>query len=202
MILYDEQVERLIARNGQPLSERDAAKEEEKVRKLMEKRKNESEADRAKRLQEEDKKRQEAREFVREIADAYDFRLADVESLQGRETHVIDADPRPGYRPQRKVAKILPKFRFRVWIDKAETQWVKLDAQFIDTVSFGWFVVRLQPGSRVLIEQTRVNDDVWLPQHVHVKIDARVALLKSFRGDIDVAYSDYKKFRVDTRILQ
>jgi hypothetical protein len=202
MILYGEQVERLIARNGQALSQEDAAKEQDKIQKLMHKRQNESEADRTKRLQNEERDRQEAREFVREVADAFDFRLTGIESMQGRETYVIDADPRPGYRPLRKQAKILPKFRFRVWIDRDETQWVKLDAQFIDTASFGWFMVRLRPGSRVLIEQTRVNDDVWLPRHVNLKIDARVALLKDFKGDIHVAYSDYKKFRVDAKILQ
>jgi hypothetical protein len=201
MILYGEQVERLIARNGQPLSQEDAAKEEDKLQKLIHKRKNESEADRTKRLQKKENDRQEAREFVREVADAFDFRLTGVESMEGRETYVIDADPRPGYRPRRQRAKILPKFRFRVWIDRDETQWVKLDAQFFDTVSLGWFVVRLRPGSRVLIEETRVNDDVWLPRHVNLKIDARVALLKNFKEDIDVAYWDYKKFRVDAKIL-
>jgi hypothetical protein len=88
-----------------------------------------------------------------------------------------------------------------VWIDKAERQWVRFDAHFIDTLSFGWFVVRLHPGSYVSLKQTRINDEVWLPRHVNVKIEARVALLKNFKEDIDVAYSDYKKVRVHTRIL-
>lgn len=201
MLLYGEPVEHLTARNGQRLSVKEAAKEEEKIQKLMDERKNESEADRQKRLQTLEKDRHEAREFVREIAEAFDFRFAGVESIDTRETFVIDAEPRPGYRPYRKQAHILTKFRFRVWIDKAETQWVRFDAQFIDTVSFGWFVVRLHPGSCVTLKQARINDEVWLPRQVNVKIDARVALLKNFKEDIDVAYSDYKKVRVDTRIL-
>ena len=32
---------------------------------------------------------------------------------------VIDADPRPGYEPHMKDAKFLPKFRFRVWLDRS-----------------------------------------------------------------------------------
>jgi hypothetical protein len=78
---------------------------------------------------------------------------------------------------------------------------VRLDAQFIDTVSFGWFVVRLHPGSCVSLKKTRINDEVWLPRHVNVKIEARVALLRNFKEDIEVAYSDYKKVKVNTRIL-
>ena len=59
---------------------------------------------------------------------------------------MIDADPRPGYEPHMKDAKFLPKFRFRVWIDEAEKQWVKLDIQCIDTVSVGLFLLRLHKG--------------------------------------------------------
>jgi hypothetical protein len=201
MFLYGEPVERLIARNGQRLSDNEAAKEEEKIQKLMNKRKNELEADRQTRMRTQEKDWLEEREFVLEIAEAFDFRFAGVESMDGQETYVIDAEPRLGYRPRRKQANILLKFRFRVWIDKAERQWVRFDAHFIDTLSFGWFVVRLHPGSYVSLKQTRINDEVWLPRHVNVKIEARVALLKNFKEDIDVAYSDYKKVRVHTRIL-
>lgn len=114
---------------------------------------------------------------------------------------MIDADPRPGFEPHVKGAKFLPKFRFRVWIDKAENQWVKLNAECIDTVSLGLFLARFHKGSRIMIEQTRVNDEVWLPQHMAVKVDVRLALMKNFDIEQDVTYRDYKKFRSDTRIV-
>jgi hypothetical protein len=88
-----------------------------------------------------------------------------------------------------------------VWIDKDDSQMKKLDVQFIDTVSFGLFLARLHKGSRVVIEQTRVNDEVWLQQHIAVKVDARIALLKDFNVDVDVTDHDYKKFRTDTKIV-
>jgi hypothetical protein len=200
MELYGEQVERLIAKDDKPLSSKDAAKEEERIQKLIDERKNESEDDHRKRLEKEEKDREQAREFVKEITDAYNFRFAGMERLEGREVYVIDADPRPGYEPRRREAKLLPKFRFRVWIDKADEEWVKLDAECIDTVSVGWFIARVHKGSRVLIEQTRVNDEVWLPKSVALKLDARI-LLKGFNLDEDVSYRDYKKFRTDTKIV-
>jgi hypothetical protein len=201
MVLYEEQVRKLIARDDKPLSDSDARKEEEKVQKIIEKRKNESENDRKKRIEKQDKDREEARQFVKEIADAYDFRSAGEQNLDGRETLVIDADPRPGYEPHMKDAKFLPKFRFRVWLDQAEKQWVKLDIQCIDTVSVGLFLVRLHKGSSIQIEQLRINDEVWLPRHVALKLDARVALLKGLNILEDVTYRDYKKFRTDTKIV-
>ena len=201
MVVYGEQIERLIDKNDKPLSEKDAAKEEERVQKIIDKRKNESEEQRAKRLKQEEKDREETRQFVAEVADAYNFRLVGTEGLDGRDAYVIDADPRPGFEPHVKGAQYLPKFRFRVWIDKAESQWVKLDAQAIDTVSFGLFLARIHKGSRIMIETTRVNDEVWLPSHVAVKVDARLALLKSLNVEQDVTYRDYKKFRTDTKIV-
>ncbi len=201
MILYGSQVERLIAKNDKPLSEKDAAKEDEKIRKIIEKRQNESEEKRRKRLQQEEKDREESRQWVREISDAYNFRLAGKENVGGRDSYVVDADPRPGFQPHRKYANYLSKFRFRVWIDSAEMQLVKMDAECIDTVSWGLFVARIHKGARIQVEQTRVNDEVWLPKHESVKLDVRVALLKNFNVDQDTTYRDYKKFRTDTKIV-
>ena len=201
MELYSEQVERLISKDDKPLSDKDAKKEEEKIQKLVDKRKNEPPEDRKKREQKEEKDREQGRQFVREVADAYNFHFAGIESLAGRDTYVIDGEPRPGYEPHLKEAKILPKFRFRAWIDKDESQWKKLDIQCIDTVSFGLFLARIHKGSRITIEQTRINDEVWLPQYVDVKIDVRLALLKNFNIEEDITYRDYKKFRTNTKIV-
>lgn len=201
MVLYEEAVRKLIARDDKPLSEKDARKEDEKVQEIIEKRRGETEEQRRKRLQKEEKDRAEARAFVKEIADAYNFRLTGLEEWEGRSTYIIDADPRPGYEPHMKNAKFLPKFRFRVWLDKTELQWVKLDIQCVDTASVGLFLVRLHKGSNIQIEQTRINDEVWLPRHVALKLDARVALLKGLNLAEDVTYRDYKKFRAETKIV-
>ena len=200
MEIYGEQVERLIEKDGKPLAEKEASKEDERIQKLIEKRKNESDGEREKRAKEEEKNREQGREFVREVADAYNFQLVGVEALGGRDMWVVDAEPRPGYEPHLKGAKFLPKLRFRAWIDKNEAQWAKLDIECIDTVSVGLFLARIHKGSRIMIEQTRVNDEVWLPQHVALKIDVRLALLKEYNVEQDQTYRDYKKFRTEVKI--
>lgn len=201
MEIYGDQVQKLIEKNDKPLSTKDATKEDEKIQKLIDKRKNESEEDRKKRLAKEEKEREQGRQFVREVADAYNFKFDGVESLDGRDNYVIEGEPKPGYQPRLKEAKILLKTRFRIWIDKGDSQMKKLEVEFIDTVSFGWFLARLHKGTRAIIEQTRVNDEVWLQQHVAVKLDARVALLKNYNLDLDITDRDYKKFRTSTKIL-
>jgi hypothetical protein len=201
MELYGEQVQRLIEKDDKPLDPKEAAKEEEKIQKVIDKRKDESDEARRKREDKENKDREHDREFVREVADAYNFHLAGTESLSGRDAWVIDAEPRSGYEPHMKDAKFLPKFRFRAWIDKADAQWAKLDIECIDTVSVGLFLARIHKGSRIVIEQTRVNDEVWLPLHVSLKVDARIALLKEFDEEQDLTFRDYKKFRAKTKIF-
>jgi hypothetical protein len=201
MELYGEQAQRLIEKDDKALSPKDAAKEEEKIQKIIDKRKNESEDLRRKREQKEEKEREEGRQFVHEIADAYNFQLVGTESLGGRDAWVIDAEPRPGYEAHMKYAKFLPKFRGRVWIDREETQWAKMDIQCIDTVSLGLFLARFHKGSRVVVEQTRVNDEVWLPKHVNVKVDVRLALVKNLNVEEEQTFRDYKKFRATARIV-
>ena len=199
--IYGEQVQKLVAKNDKPLSDKDAKKEDEKIQKLIDKRRSESDSDRQKRLAKEEKQREEDREFVREVADAYNFTFAGIDKLDGRDNYVIDGEPKPGYKPVHKEASILPKVRFRVWIDKDDTQMKKLDVQVVDTISWGLVVARLQKGSRVVVENIRVNNEVWLQQHASVKVDARLALLKEFNVDVDVTDRDYKKFRTDTKIV-
>jgi hypothetical protein len=201
LMLYGSEVDRLIAKNDKPLSPKDAAKEEEKIQKIIDKRKNETEAERAKRLKAEEKDHEESREWTKEIGDAFDFSLAGTEDLNGRPAYVIDGTPRPGFKPHLKYANYLTKFRFRVWLDAADLQLAKLNAECISTASWGWFLARLEKGAHILVEQTRVNDEVWLPRHQAIQLDARLALLKTFHVNMDTTFRDYKKFRTDAKVL-
>ena len=194
MILSGEPTRKVIAKDDKPLSAKEARKEEERIQKLIEKFQKEDDGTRRRRLLKSEKSAEEDREFVREIADAYRFRFVGMEPVDGRTAYVIDADPIVGYKARHKDANNLEKFRFRAWVDVAERQWVKLDIESIDTVSWGLFLARLAKGSKIRVEQTRVNDEVWLPKHVAVDLDARIVLLKKLSMDIDVTFRDYRKF--------
>ncbi len=199
--IYGEQVQRLVEKDDKPLDGKEAAKEEEKIQKIIDRRKNESEEERHKREEKEAKERADNLKFVKEVADAYDFKLVGTEQVGGRDAWVIDGEPRPGYEPQMKEAKLLTKIHGRVWIDKQDLQLAKLDVEMLDTISFGWVLARIHKGTHVMLEQTRVNDEVWLPRHVTFAVDARVALFKGYKIDGEQDYRDYKKFRTSARIV-
>lgn len=199
--IYGEQVERLTERNDKPLSPKDAAREDEKIQKIIDKRKNESEGARRKREEHEAKDREDSRRFVLEVADAYNFKLIGSELVGGREAWVIDGEPRPEYVPHIKEGKFLSKFHGRVWVDKADLQLAKMDVECLDTISWGLFLARFHKGSRLMLEQTRVNDEVWLPAHVTAKIDVRLGLIKNFDVDLEQTFRDYKKFGSSSKVV-
>lgn len=196
-----EQVQRLIQKNDKPISEKEAAKQEEKIEKVINKHKNESDKDRQKREEREAKDREDGRKFEREVVDAYTFTLLGTELVGGRPAWMISAEPRAGYVPHEKYANYLPKFHGRIWIDKADLQMSKMDVEALDTVSWGLFIARIHRGSHFTMEQTRINDEVWLPRQMDFKLDARFALLKNFNIDGEQTFRDYKKFRTDSRIV-
>ena len=198
--IYGEEVNKLIAKDDNPLPPAEAKKEDDKIQKIIDKRRNESESDRRRRIEKEAKDREESRKFVLEVADAVNFRLAGSETIDGRDTWVLEGEPRPEYKPKRMEAKLLSKVGGRVWIDKTEAQWVKLDVTVLDTISFGLFLARIHKGARVVVDMTKVNDEVWLPKQVQVRLDVRVALVKEFREEIKQTFRDYKKFRAETKM--
>lgn len=199
--IYGEPVERLIEKNDKPLSSKDTGKEDEKIQKIIDKRKNETEKQREKRLKAEEKDREQSRQWVHEISEAYNFRELGSEKVGGRQAWVIGAEPRPGFVPHLKYANYLSKFHGRVWIDQADLEVAKMDVECLDTVSWGLFLARLHKGTRITLEQTRVNDEVWLPLHLNFKVDARLALLKGIKLEDEQTFRDYKKFRTDAKIV-
>jgi len=188
---------RLIARDGRPLTEKDARKEQEKLDKELEKRLKDPEKQNAKFEQE----RAEERRFLREIPEAFDLTLAGVEAIDGLPVWKIHAEPKPGYKPHERRAGVFKRLRADIWIDQADYQWVKADVDVIETISWGLFVLRIPPGAKISFSQTRVNDEVWLPKEARIRADARLGLLKTFRVGVNIGYSDYRKFQSESQII-
>jgi len=50
-------------------------------------------------------------------------------------------------------------------------------------------------------EQTRVNDEVWLPRQWTIQAAGRILLVKGLRIEYRYTFSDYKKFSTDSRVV-
>jgi len=192
---------RLVARNDKPLSPSEERKEQEKLRQSIDERRRETAAERQRRIAEWDRKQQRQRAPFHEIPEAFDLRLAGEEALNGREAYVIAATPKSGYKPKTAATAYFAKIKAKLWIDKQDSQWVKVEAETLDTISYGGILVRLAKGSRLTFEETRVNDEVWLPKRIAVSVSARLMLVAAARAEFDIAFSNFRKFQAESRLV-
>jgi hypothetical protein len=71
----------------------------------------------------------------------------------------------------------------------------------MDNLSFGMGVLaRLNKGATMIFERQKINNEIWLPAEAHFTGSARLFLFKGMRIDETDAYSDYRKFTVETRV--
>ena len=198
MVLGGRPYERLTARDDRPLPAREARRQQRMVDEELTKRQHESPADRARY----EKERSDDRAYIREIPDAFNFRLIEVGTVSNQPAWVIEAQPKPGYRPVHSQAKNFAKVRAKIWIEQATYHWVRLDAEALDTISADFGLVRVSPGGTLHFEQTRVNGEIWLPSSILVRFEARLAFIKKLRGEFDIRYSNYQKFQSDSKIVE
>ncbi len=201
VVVYGEPHRRIVERDGKPLSAQDQRIEREKLDKAVANRERETPEQRQRREAEHEKRRDKDREFLREVPDLFDFQLLGDRKIDGHDVWVISATPKPGAQPKHGDAKPLLKIQAQVWIDKAEYQWVRLEAETTATISFGLFIARLSPGAKLEFEQTRVNDEVWLPKRELVSGAARLGLVKKLSLEQEVTWNNYRKFQVDSKVL-
>lgn len=192
---------RLVERDGRPLPPKDEQKEREKLQNHTTWRHAENEAQRKQRMADYEQSREHQRQIFREVLAAFDFHLLGEERLNSREMYVIGATPHPGYEPHLRATRFFPKVKGKLWIDKEDYQWVKAEAESIDTISIGAIILRVAKGARLTIEMEHVNNEVWLPKHVLAKASARIALVRKFDGEYEVNYSNYRKFQADSHLI-
>jgi len=174
----------LIEHNGQLPS----AEEQKKRDDVLEKLKHESSEERAARLH----KDQENMSFLWDVLAAFDFHLVGEEVLDGRPAYVLQATPHPGYHAHGKYGKMFSNVEGKLWVDKQDLGWIKVDGQVTQSFSMGLFVARVQRGSHIILEQTNVGDAVWVPKRLEVRASARIFFLKSLGIDRIFTYSDYR----------
>ena len=193
---------RLIQRDDHSLPPKEEKREQEKLRESIEARRNETEAQREKRVSEYDNRPGRNRAMLREIPDAFDFRLRGEELVNGRPAYVIEGTPRPGYRAKSSEGRlILPHIKITTWLDKADKNWVRLNAEVIEPISWAFCLVRLAPGTRFELQQTYINNEVWLPQFVRVTASARVALVKKVNKQQEHTFKNFRRFQTDSQVL-
>lgn len=194
----DGELRRLIARDGQPLTAREAAKEQRKIDRHIEKVRKETPRQRARRLAKLEKQREEALEFFEELTRAFDFRTLREETVNGVPTYVIAADPKKGYRPTSRRTKALTKVRATLWVARDDYGWVQAEIETLEDIN--WLLLKLGGGSKVTLRQRKIDDEVWMTDQWQVRFNARIALVRRIRAELNGSYSNFRRFTTETEI--
>jgi hypothetical protein len=191
---------RLVARDDHPLPAEEQQREEERLRWNLDERRKETAEQKERRMAEWRRRQQRQREPFHELLDAFDFTPPVEEQLNGRQVYRIDGSPKPGYKPKSTFASFLPKVKLHLWIDARDLQGARIEIEAVDSISFAGFLARFEKGSRITVEQVRVNDEVWLPRSVSISAAARLLMVKSLNREMEFTFSGYKKSAADSQV--
>jgi hypothetical protein len=190
---------RLLEKDGKPVSATEARREQAKLDRAAADAGRLTEAEHEKRVEAAEQDRAKQRAQYKDIPDAYDFKLLGETTIDGRPAYEVSATPRGGYHGEFKG--ILHNVEGKLWIDKKDSVWVKVEADVLKPFSLGWLLARVGAGTHLTYEMMCVNDEVWAPKRVLLKASARLMLLRKVNVEQELTFSDYRKFQTDSRVV-
>src|SRR4029077_10528576 len=144
MVINGARFEQLLEHNGLPPSAKEQKRSDEDLDKL----KHETPDEQAARI----RKDQEDRALLQDVLEAFDFRLVGEETVGGRPAYVLHATPHPGYHAHGKYAKIFSREEAKLWVDKQDFGWIKVDVHATESFSIGLILARVERGSHITME--------------------------------------------------
>jgi len=193
-------VDRVVARDGKPLTAEETKKESERIDKEVAK-------DKERRAKLEDKgKATDSRGdqvlTVSRILELGSFSNERRVEMDGRRTIVADYAGDPKAKTNSEFEKVFRDLVGTVWIDEQDRVLVRGEGHFLNDFKIGaGLVLNIHKGLSFEFQAAKVNDEVWLPTLVEARGSARFLLFGGVNGHLKLVTSDYRKFRTSTTII-
>lgn len=216
---------KLISENGVALSGERAAKETRRAGEELEaaerdadKRKEQDEARRLERQRRREAERQksgatnssnsndeeaDSRQFVGILLRACELFAPRRERFRERDVVVFDFRPRANFRPSNREESIVNKLTGIVWIDPQDKQVMRFEARLASSYKIGGgLLVSVKPGSALIVEQTRLQEGVWLPRLAQFNASIKLFLFAGGEFNVTQEWSDYKRFNTSAEDIK
>ncbi len=202
-----EPIMKLISGNGVTLSGDRAAKEDKRVQEEFQKAERDKDKDaqkqeqrRAERLRKRANGQQDEDDDVEisQFLKVCEFVSPRRERFQDRDAIVFDFRAKTGFKPGNRQESLISKLVGVVWIDPVDKQVMRLEARLAEGFKMaGGLLLSLRPGAALVMEQTRMNEGLWLPRLAQINLSVKVLLFGG--GDLNktIEWSDYKHFSAD-----
>jgi hypothetical protein len=183
-------VRRLVARNGLPLSPKEQAEVDRKAKALAQ-----AIAD-GKTVSEQPGLR------LAGLLDRFDFKAVGREQRFGRSTLAFAFEPRKDSPSQASSGAVSPEvariLTGRVYIDEADRRVARLEARSAPGQKASVATGVTLNAFELVMEYAAVENGVWLPRRVETVASGRAFFFKTFRVRRTTAYSNFRKFKVET----
>ena len=187
-----------LAENDQPLTPDRRKEELVKLKSEVQRRQNESSADRQERIDEWKKRRDEDGELLLDFNSALTFQYLREEVKDGHAAYVLAGTPRKGLKPTTRSEKVLAGIRGTAWVEKDQMHPMRVECLVVTSVPVFGPLAHVLPGTRIEIEMTPVSESTWLIDEVSMELKvSKLGLFKSTQ----MTRSTYRQYRPNSEVL-
>jgi len=193
-------VERVIEKNGKPLTDKEKQKEDERVEKEIVKEKEK----RGKAASEGKSTNGRGDEMLSaaRILELGTFSNPRRQMYHDRPTIVVDYAGDKKAKSRSAFEAVFKDLVGTVWVDEKTRNLVRAEGHFLDNFKVGGgLVANVRKDSSFSYETTFVNNEVWLPAKISGQGSVRVLLLVHYEGRGHATFYDYRKFQSSGKIL-
>lgn len=192
-------INRLMEKNGKPLSESDQGKEDRDAEKQV--------AEIEKKVAAKEKREIASGAVGQPKSEGSRITIADAlkgsllinprrERFKGRDVIVFDYEPNPAFKPQTRNEKLFALCTGAVWVDTTTKQVVRLEA--VLSKSAGNFLAKAKSGAAFTIDNELVNNEIWLPSQADINLQIKI-LFAAININNLIKYGDYRRFETDVK---
>ena len=181
-----------VSRDGKPLSPDAAAKEQERVDKLVAKLKS----------QEQKSNKDDVVISASGLLKVASFTNPRREIISGRPTLVFDYKGNPSAKAANLGEEIMRRLAGTLWIDERDDALLRFTGTLQENFHVGGgLLLNIKKGSWFDSTFAQVHGEIWFPSQTNAHVDGRFLLLKGFNGDGRQTFSDYRKLTTSVTIL-
>jgi hypothetical protein len=193
-------VRRVVKKNGKPLSPEEIAKEDDRIKEIAAKAREKRE--KADNEGKETDPRGDDEITVSRFLTLGAFTNARRVLLNGRDTIAVDFAGDPKAKTKNRAEDAIRDMVGTIWIDEQDHRLARVEGHFVNAFKIaGGLVANIQKDTRFSMQQTKINDEAWLPSSIDARGTARFLLFFNFNGSVHAVQSDYRKFRATSTIL-
>jgi hypothetical protein len=175
--------ERLIEKDGRPLTEKEKRKEAKREKKYREKLEKGEDPD----------DNEDSMAFDEELIGRYDFALEGIENIEGRPAFVISFKPKPGKLPaRRRIERALNKSRGVIWIDRESYALSRIEFELIESIRIWWGIIGSISKMSGILHFQRIDEEISFPSNFDFYIKGRM-LFRSFHQNQQIRWSRIEK---------